>query len=189
MENDILDAHLYTVEEEEIIELIYAGFWIRALASFLDGLIMIPLGIFSFFAILYFKSIPLYILILIISACYKPFCEYKFGATIGKMVIDLKVVNKDFQRISQEQALIRATPFLINSIMSILFILLIDASILDDINGFFEFSAMIESSEYNWLNSLGSWPMFLSCIVVAFDSRKQGLHDKLAKTFCVYENK
>lgn len=185
MENSILDNNLVT-NKEEIIVPRYAGFWIRTLASFLDALILMPLGLFAFFAVIYFKSIPLYVLSLIISGCYKPFCEYKFGATIGKMVIDLKVTNENFQEISLVQSIIRSSPFLISSIASVIFIFLVDANFFENVSGFMEFGAMIENSEYKWLNDLGNWPVFISCIVVAFDTNKQGLHDKLAKTYCVY---
>lgn len=187
MEDYILDDNLITEEEEAILPR-YAGFWIRVIASFLDALILLPLGLFAFFSIIYFRSIPLYVLSLILSGCYKPFCEYNFGATIGKMVIDLKVTDENFQQISLEQSIIRASPFLLSSVASLIFILLVDANFFDNVSGFMEFGAMIENSEYKWLNDLGNWPVFISCIVVAFDSRKQGLHDKLAKTYCVYQN-
>lgn len=189
MKYNILDADLIIKEaEKEITEPRYAGFWIRALASFLDALILLPLGLFSIFAIIYFNSLPIYILSLIISAAYKPICEYKLGATLGKMVIDLKVVDANFQQISFQQSIIRSSPFLISSLSSIIFMLLLDSNFLDDINGFLEFGAMIEKSEYNWINNLSNWPVFISCIVVAFDNRKQGVHDKLAKTYCVYKD-
>jgi len=184
MENPILDFDL--AKDEEYIEPRYAGFWIRTLASFLDGLIMLPLALFAIFSITYFKSLPLYLLSLIISAAYKPFFEYKLGATLGKMVIDLKVVGEDYKGISLQQSLIRSSPFLISSVASIIFIFLIDFSLFEDINGFFEFGTIVEASEYNWLNNLGNWPVFIACIVVAFDARKQGVHDKLAKTYCIY---
>lgn len=186
MENPILDYNLDA--DEEIIEPRYAGFWTRVVASILDALIMLPIAIFSFFTLIYLKSLPLYILAIIISGAYKPFCEYKFGATLGKMAIDLKVVNENFQRISLDQSIIRSSLFLISSVTSIIFILLIDSSKINELGGFFEIAAMSEESNYSWLNNLGSWPVLISCIVVAFTAKKQGFHDMMAKTYCVHKD-
>lgn len=188
MENTILDDNLFNEEEKEIIPLRFAGFWIRFVASFLDGLIMLPLGMVNFFAITYFKSIPLYVLTILLSAVYKPICEFKFGATLGKMAIDLKVVNEKFQKISVEQAILRAIPFILGSIMGILMILLIDMDTFDEDIGFLEFAEIMQNSKYHWLENISNLILLVSCLVVAFDTRKQGLHDKLAKTYCVYKN-
>ena len=188
MENTILDDNLFKGEEKEIIPLRFAGFWIRFVASFLDGLIMLPLAIVNIFAITYFNSIPIYVLSILLSAAYKPFCEFKFGATLGKMAIDLKVVNEKFQKISIEQALLRATPFLLSSIIGILMILLIDINNIDENIGFLEFGEIMQNSNYYWLENISNLILLVSCLVVAFDTRKQGLHDKLAKTYCVYKN-
>lgn len=188
MENTILDDNLFKEGGKEIIPLRFAGFWIRFVASFLDGLILMPLAIVNVFAIIYFKSIPLYVLVLLLSAAYKPIFEFRFGATLGKMAIDLKVVNEKFQKISLEQAILRAVPFLLSSIMGILMILFIDTSTFEENIGFFEFGEIVQNSSYYWLENISNLILLISCLVVAFDTRKQGLHDKLAKTYCVYKH-
>lgn len=188
MENTILDDNLFKGGEKERIPLRYAGFWIRFVASFLDGLILLPLAIVNIFAITYFKSIPIYVLSILLSAAYKPICEFNFGATLGKMAIDLKVVNEKFQKISLEQAILRAIPFLLSSIIGILMILLIDIDTFDENVGFLEFGEIMQNSNYHWLENISNLILLVSCLVVAFDTRKQGLHDKLARTYCVYKN-
>lgn len=138
MEEQILDYELQE-DNEPTLEPRYAGFWVRVVASILDALVLLPVGIFTFFSLIYFNSLPLYVLSVIISGLYKPFCEYKFGATLGKMVIDLKVTSEDYQSLSLEQSFIRSSPFLLNTIASILLIFLVfDANTFDKVNGFFE---------------------------------------------------
>ncbi len=104
--------------------LVYAGFWIRALAKLIDGLIIglviaIPVLILVF---AFFRSGPgpgpgqapdmlglaLQILIqigaVLISVAYVTFFLGKFGATPGKMACGLRVVTAEGERISYMRA-------------------------------------------------------------------------------------
>ncbi|MBK8392708.1 MAG: RDD family protein [Saprospiraceae bacterium] len=46
----------------------------------------------------------------ILLMCYKPFMEFQYGATLGKMAVKLKVVNLDFEKITLSQSIIRYIP-------------------------------------------------------------------------------
>jgi uncharacterized RDD family membrane protein YckC len=150
----------------------HAGFWIRFLAYFIDGIIVIVSyniiiflivffgtiffglrlgndfsvlensGLFSSFYILLFA---IYILMYII--CF-PVLTYKYGATLGKRICGLKVITQDNQKMTFKRALLReVVGRIISSII-----------------------------------------LYIGFIMTAFTKRKESLHDKIAKTFVVYKD-
>jgi len=92
----------------------YAGFWIRAGAKFLDGIIV---GIFSIplsYAIRGSLTAPptniprmvfSNLVGVILAMCYYTFFVGKYGATPGKMAAKLMVVNADGSKVSYAKAL------------------------------------------------------------------------------------
>lgn len=79
----------------------YAGFWIRALALFIDSVIcLIPLLVFESVAPLFGG--------IIVSAMYQPFFESsRLMATPGKALLGLRVSDLDLNRISFGRAFAR----------------------------------------------------------------------------------
>lgn len=87
----------------------YAGFWIRFLAKFVDGLIQ---QIFNFLfglflGVLFSRtdqqiafSIISILISLLVSAAYSIFLTGKYGATIGKMALGLRTVRSDGSAVS-----------------------------------------------------------------------------------------
>ena len=69
------------------------GFWIRVAASFIDGLIFLPMIILLFLDLLWWKSFLLVVVLTIPNLVYKPFMEAFKGATLGKMICGLRVVD------------------------------------------------------------------------------------------------
>jgi len=138
----------------------YAGFWVRFLASFLDlvvwCLVFFPTtyivkgtwlmskedhlwGIFDPLCGIFLGIIFLYWIVL----------EAFFGGTVGKLILGLRVTNDEFSKISFEQSILR--------------------------NGF----RMIDGLPF--LNLLGIFSIVLS-------KEKQRIGDKIAKTYVVFKN-
>lgn len=102
------------------IEMDYAGFWIRFLAKFIDGIILWFIGVLISFAFgLGFSGgaqnrdvssgqiaaiIMVNILQLAIYITYTTFFIGKFGATLGKMVCGIKIVTADGASVSYPRA-------------------------------------------------------------------------------------
>jgi uncharacterized RDD family membrane protein YckC len=164
----------------------YAGFWIRVLAYFIDGLIMLAGSFVLFFFIGFFggailalkggniKESSIFYLILaligLVSAwLYSAFMESSGNqGTLGKMVCRIKVVDLNGQRISFGKATARFfAKFSVSLIYSFIEILLPN------------------------LARTGLWNivMFLVLVIffgwIAFDKRKQGLYDKMVGTLVV----
>ena len=141
----------------------FKGFWIRLVASLIDGIILMcfVLG-FSFFFFIIFSStfdndagllaIGLaFILALIFTLFYKPLMEAsEYQGTFGKYFLGMKIVNKDGQKIDSGTSLIRTLVFLAQFMIP-------------------------------WLNLITVW-LFL---LIGYMDYKQGLHDMAAKTYVV----
>lgn len=176
-----------TMEEPKIE---YAGFWIRVLAAFIDFFaLVIPFGLYIY-AFFFWKSLPLTLLFLLPMYIYKPFMEMKYGATLGKMAIDVKVVTLDFRLMNLKETLLRFSPWLLSGAISLYaLILTMTHPEYQDANGFAEVS-MIQQQVVSPFLSLASSLVFLACvIVVPFHPEKRGLHDLLAGTIVVKEKK
>lgn len=139
----------------------YGGFWIRALAIFIDGLIMgvviAPLflivgfstGLFhaidpenppNFAAILLFEVFALALVLV-----YQVWFLTKKGATPGKMVVGLRVVTTDGKYLTAARAVGRYFAYL-----------------------------------------LSGFTLYIGYIIAAFDSEKRALHDHICSTRVIY---
>ena len=140
MEN-ILDN---TLIEEQNTQIIYGSFWPRLWALMLDGLIFIPLYIVVFFNMLDWKSIPLMIVISIIPIIYKPYWEFRYGTTIGKKAMKLRVTNINYERPNLQEVLLRNIFYITFGILNIIFSVLIFSMP--------EFADITEFLEYGKIN-------------------------------------
>jgi uncharacterized RDD family membrane protein YckC len=153
MNDQILDSPI-----NQTRELNYAGFWIRAAALIIDGLVVgfaasILIGLSFVLAIADQGSTGSVIIVVLCyaaaiigSVLYYVLMESSVKqGTLGKLAMGIKVGKEDGQRISGLNALGRLLA-----------------------------------------RSLSSMILYIGYIMVAFDSRKQSLHDKLANTYVFY---
>jgi len=188
MENQLLDNEL--ISNEVNLEVKWAGFWIRVGASFIDFFVYLPLVGVNMYNLYMLKSLPLQLLITLTMIFYKPFMEFRYGATLGKMAVKLKVVNKDYNKISLLQAILRFSPWLLGQLFSIYStILLFQNPGFIDTNSWTEVGTLQNQIISPIYSSLCSFVMIISCVVVGFSNTKQGLHDMIAGTYCIYKDK
>jgi uncharacterized RDD family membrane protein YckC len=148
-------------ETAEPVMMMYAGFWIRFLAKFLDGIILgaacAALGFaFGLFAVFAFRSSsglsPIlliagqYIVQFALGIGYSVFFNGHFGATPGKMILRLRIVRPDGLSISYGRAFGR------------FFAELLSGLVLD-----------------------------IGYIMAGFDSEKRSLHDRLCDTRVIHK--
>ncbi len=100
----------------------FAKFWDRFGAYLLDGLIIgVPSFFLNFLNFTTIKSFIIYLIILLLGVAYKPFMESKFQATLGKMILNLKVLDYNFNPISYQTSLLRSLIYILPSIAVIPF--------------------------------------------------------------------
>jgi len=166
-----------------------AGFWIRVVASLIDALVFTPLIILNFLNTYWIKSAFLLIIIVTPGFIYKPFMESYYGATLGKMALGLKVIDKREKKLDLKSAYIRFIPFLLTSIVGF-----VGICILFSLPEFKTTSSIVEIGYLQQQISIGSIEVifylfsFVDCVLVAFTYRKRALHDMMAKSFCVYKS-
>lgn len=183
MEEVTLDENLLQEVEYE-----YAGFWVRFFASIIDMFVLLPFSVLYLLVLFGINNLAITLVGLILQASYKPFMEYKYGATLGKMAVGIKVISVNGGGLTLNQSLIRYIPWAIGNVISIItFTMLHMSPELDTAEGFLELSQIMAAQGNEALSSISSLVMLIAGLSIAFDSKRQGVHDRFAKTFCVYK--
>lgn len=172
---------------DEVLYVRYGTFWPRFWAIFLDGLILAILAPITIYNRTEWKSFTLLFIVSFIQIVYKPFFEYKYGATPGKMALGLTVVNYEFGQASLEQIIIRN----IFQILSGLIVLGLSIYTFSQADFYFA-STSIEYSRIGYTAiATFMWQILMFAILLtdfiflvsSDDSRC--LHDRMGKTFVI----
>ena len=187
MKDEILDNEFYKPLKVDMQNPEFAGFWIKVVASFIDSLVFIPVIVISFKNLFSWKMLGIEILTTFAWMFYKVFMEWKYQATIGKMAVKIKVVNESGGKITLEQSIVRFSFYFMSYMGALIanYYLFTNADFVN-VKTFNDFVVMQESRG-DVINGWANFPLMVSLSMVIFDLRKQALHDKLAKTFCIYK--
>lgn len=172
MKPETLDSEFLEPIQTEMPAPEFAGFWVRVGASLIDVSVFIPIIFVSFQNALSWKLLGVQLLTGFVWMLYKVLMEWKYQATCGKMLLNIKVVNESGKEITLEQSLVRFSLYFL-SYMGVL------------LTNYYLFTNP-DLAEVQALAKSAIFPILVSVTFVAFDLRKQALHDKMAKTFCVY---
>jgi len=163
----------------------YATFGQRFLASIIDTLVLLPFAFLDVFNKTSWHNILLLSLVFMVTICYKPFMEFKYGATLGKMALKIAVVNTAFKKPELQNAIFRSI-FEILSRMATLII-----SIITFVQPVVEGGPISRvftprgSLAQNWVTWTLVIVTFIDLIVFFNNSNKQALHDQIGKTYVV----
>lgn len=181
--------------QEEKQEVKYAGFWRRGFARLLDYLILTPTFIIGYFLVptktLYILSS---VLTLIIYFGYFVYFHGLRGQTVGKKVLNIKTVNKDFSPISYKVAFMREFIPLSSSVIGSTASFIALMSIPHYMFNTYSFSQQMAQIynysppilQYFQMGISGIW-MYGSILTILFTKKKKALHDMFAKTLVVYD--
>ncbi len=171
-------------------EVEYASFWIRVAAALIDTVVFAPLIVLSFVNLFYVKSLVLLYVMMVLQALYKPLMEFKYGATLGKMAVKIKVVNEEQHPITLDQSFGRYLPWVISTVISLITTTAIYMSV--DFNNLTSYMQLAEISESMPLNTVSQAYNFIFLILILWmtiDKKNQGVHDKIAKTMVIKAKK
>lgn len=173
----------------------FAKFWVRAGAYILDGIIItIFTLIINAINIANFKSFIIYLPVAIIAIFYKPFMESKYDATFGKMALNLKVTDKNFNRINFTQSLERSIILIFPAILFVpIYYFAFNNPNLVQSTDVFEFARGL-AFEYpiqSWISNLGFLVIIVDIIFLLTDQTKtqRSLHDRIAETYVIVKTK
>lgn len=165
-----------------------AGFWIRVVAYFIDGIVFIPIVVLNFFNLVSIKSMFLLILICIPGFIYKPFMESFFGATLGKMACKIRVIDKHGEKLTLGTAYIRFLPFLLSTIVGLIgALVLFSFPEFKNVTTFLEIGQLQQRNPIKPITTIVSLFVFVDCVFIAFTHRKRAIHDMMARSFCVFK--
>lgn len=178
---------------ENIEETIYAGFWRRFGAFWLDFLIMAPWTFLVSYInnagrlnILY-TLIPSYIFFIF----YSIYCVKRWGGTPGKLIAKIKIININGNSVGWKESILRHFVDLLLGLPASLAMIIVLLGMNDD-----QYSSMVflERSRWimnnmpfwykptNWIHQIWIWSEF---IVLLSNKRKRALHDFIAGTVVI----
>lgn len=164
-------------------EVMLASFWIRIGATLIDGFVLMPLLAVGVYNMMTWKILSLYLLVQIAAMVYKPLLEWKYGQTIGKKAVKIRVVSLDLRPITLQQSLNRYVLYFANSFMGLVAgALLFSTEDFAETTDLFAVAELQQQVVNETVTNFLSLLVFVSCFLSAFDPRRQTLHDKIAKT-------
>jgi len=175
-----------TLETRSLNSYEFAGFWIRAAASIIDSLILLPIIALGIYNSLQLKSMILMIVLSILSILYKPYFEWKNSRTPGKKAVGIRLMDEAGSAISKKQAIDRFLPWVISYVIGLVMnIQLYLSPGFKDVTSWMELSLATNESPLYMVNSLYGIVFLVLAISIGANLKKQGLHDKFAGTYCV----
>jgi len=163
-----------------------AGFWIRLCAILVDDAIFAPIIILSYLNNISIKSLPLLIALYIPGLIYKPFMESFCGATLGKMVCGIRVMDKNGKRLNLSAAYVRYVTFLFARVVA--FATTAIAFTLPEYERVSSLSEMLEfPNSLESVTVVAGVILLCDCGVVAFTRSKCAVHDLIAGSYCVHK--
>jgi len=172
---------------------IYGGFGERLGALLLDGLITIPLILFSQYLNSTEKDMFFYTVIpnLMFTIGYYVYLPKMYGGTPGKLIMGIKILKINGAEIGWKEAFMRHLVVLLltifSSVLMIHAILEADHTTFDDLSWFTQLEYLMSFSPllfsiYSWLTNIWTWG---ELIVLLTNPRKRALHDYMAGTVIV----
>ena len=166
----------------------YGSFWPRLGALIVDGLVLAPVtfGI-NYLNIISWKNPVIYLLVALLSVAYTPIMEHIYGATLGKMVLRLKVVNRKFEKASLSEILFRNVFHIVPSVIAMFLSLSIYQNPeFASVSGYAEYSTFIADIQALQIINLATGVVIIAdAIVLLADKYNRALHDKIGGTFVI----
>jgi uncharacterized RDD family membrane protein YckC len=174
-------------------DIVFAKFWPRLGAYLLDSIIISVVSLpITYLNVTIWKMAVFFMLTSVVELAYKPFMEYQFGATLGKMAAGIKVVGHNFEKVTLREEIKRVSFYLIPGVLQSIFTLRI----------YFNnaFSSITNFNEYNQLVvSLNPATVWVVVIVMALfvadvlvflsNEQNRSLHDMYAGTYVIEKPK
>ncbi len=172
---------------------VYAGFWPRLVAGLADTLILLPFTSFFIWlegldrALAIIVTIPSYVLF----AMYNVFFNARFGGTLGKLAVGIRITRPDGSRIGWAEAWKRSAVDLVFAFI----MLLVEVWGLTQVDpdryvtlGWVERAQLVNEHAPAWFGSVGIFHqvwIWSEVVVLLFNARKRAIHDFIAGTVVI----
>jgi uncharacterized RDD family membrane protein YckC len=169
-------------------KVVYATFWSRVAASLVDTLLILLISMpLTYFNITTWKSIPVLLLATGIGAFYKPYMEYTYSATLGKMLMRIVVTNYDFGKPNVQEIGLRNIITIASSVLTIISsIYLYSLPEFKNITGYMEYQQfVVKHSNFSALNNIIGLVFMVDILIMFGDAQLRTFHDKIGKTYVI----
>jgi uncharacterized RDD family membrane protein YckC len=173
---------------------VYAGFWVRAGAFVLDMVVLLPvIATFFYLEKISFSSV---IVLAVISGFlfdfYNIYFNGKYGGTLGKLALDIRITRPDGREIGWSQALLRSCVDLSFHSVLVAFgvyaLMQIDREVYLSA-GVFEQDELLEGlypAWYSFVDRAANVWYWSELVVLLLNKRKRALHDFIAGTVVIH---
>jgi uncharacterized RDD family membrane protein YckC len=169
----------------------YAGFWSRLAANIVDILVLTPLMALGYWAlyssrdIAFASEIPL----VLVSTAYEIYFVGRWGQTVGKKVVGIKVVSVDESAAGYRRAFWRQSVDLALALGSAVMAIVALSSVTNeefDLLSHHARDVLERRSEPNWYIYLGLAWSFGELLVLLTNKKRRALHDFIAGTVVIH---
>jgi uncharacterized RDD family membrane protein YckC len=175
----------------------YATFWQRFAAMWIDLFVLLPLIFLQTWLESLSKAAAI-ILVIPMSAAYcayTVYCHGQFGQTVGKHVMGIRLVRTTGERIGWREAWLRSSVDVAFAILGVISLFVALAAISDAAYygvGWIRRAKNLDDLKPTWLNwtsVAGQIWIWSEVIVMLFNKRRRALHDFIAGTVVLNEQK
>ncbi|MCJ7729182.1 MAG: RDD family protein [Sedimentisphaerales bacterium] len=174
---------------------VYAGFWKRFCAGWVDVFVILPLAYLFIWIESFDKNIAILITIpsTALFSMYHVYFNVRFGGTLGKLAVGIRVAKPDGTKIGWPEAWKRSAVDLAFGLLT----LCVEVWALTQVNGeqysataFVERMRLLQSYYPSWFYivtiSQNIW-IWSEVVVLLFNKRKRALHDFIAGTVVIHK--
>jgi uncharacterized RDD family membrane protein YckC len=176
-----------------IIPAVYAGFWRRFGAMWIDALVFLPIMGLTYYLSEQHRLFHVYWLVpgVVIGLLFHVYLVFKYGGTPGKLALNIRIAMADGSPITLRAAAIRHSVLFILSFLSSVGIALATLKLTDGQHaslGYLERSLTLVSLAPDWYDivrismQIWIWSEFLTML---FNKRRRAIHDFMAGTVVV----
>jgi uncharacterized RDD family membrane protein YckC len=165
------------IQSQPII--VYASSGQRIFAAIVDGIVLICPYLAVTLNAMKFQNMDLVIATAIVfpfaGIAYSVFGHYFFGQTLGKAIVNIKVVDHStYSKLTWRQALLRDSPSLISQIAGSIIYALVTTNIIQSNN--------ITESITEFLEAVTTYWFWAEFITMLFNKKRRAIHDFIAET-------
>ena len=174
---------------------VYAGFWKRFCAGWVDCFVLLPLGFLFTWLRGFDRNLAILIAIpqVALFSMYNVYFNAHFGGTLGKLAVGIRVTRPDGVKIGWTEAWKRSAVDIVFAFFGVC----VNMWALTQVNGeeysaarFFERMRLLGSHYPYWFSAITLlrrvW-IWSEVVVLLFNRRKRALHDFIAGTVVVHK--
>jgi uncharacterized RDD family membrane protein YckC len=173
----------------------YATFWQRFVAQWVDGFVLLPF-LFLFGWLEGYSKELAYLIFAVqffFFAGYHIYCHGRFGQTVGKYAMGIRLVQLDGEKITWKQAWLRSSVDVCLGTVGLIatFITVANMSDAEYYVGWtkrMKNMAEFEPVWAHWLKVVGQVWIWSEVVVMLFNEKRRAIHDFIAGTVVVRKN-